>query len=78
MAWEVQQNTLFGGWVNTWTETTDSPDGMIEQPCVYSTEQEAKEALQEFLDDVQAEIDAGDRAPDEGFSEEEFRVAEVK
>lgn len=79
MAWEVQHYTMCDGWVNTWTETTDSPEGIIEQPCVFDTEEEAQTALREFQQEVEQDIETGMREPDEGFDFlNDFRIVEVR
>lgn len=75
MKWEVQQYTLCDGWTNTWS-TTDERTGH-DKPLVFDTEQDAQREINEFLGDIEAEIKAGDRAEDEGYSEDEFRIVEL-
>ncbi len=77
--YEVQHFTLCDGWVNTWSSTEKSPDGrFIEVPETFPTRKEAQEALDEFLADIQDEIDAGQRAADEGYDPDNFRIAQVQ
>lgn len=74
MRWEIQQYTLCDGWANTWTVHHD--DGRSE-PETFASHREAQDALDEFLIEIDEEIEAGQRAPDEGFSDEEFRIVRV-
>lgn len=75
IAYEVQTFTLCDGWINTWTIIHE--DGSTE-PEIYATEAEAQAAIDEFLADIQAEIDAGERSPDEGYDRDDYRVARVQ
>lgn len=74
MAYEIQQYTLFYGWVNTWTYTDNAGE---EQPEAFDTIEEAQAALDEYLADIQSEIDAGQRGVDEGYDPAEFRIRYV-
>lgn len=73
MVWEVQHHALCQGWVNCWSEQVDG----VSRPLVYNTEEEAALDLQVFLKEIAAEIDAGERDPDQGYEADEFRVVEV-
>ena len=73
MAYEVQTYTLCDGWINTGSVEQDG----ISYPETFTSREEAKAALDEFLADIQAEIDAGERTPDEGYSSEEFAIVEI-
>jgi hypothetical protein len=75
MKWEVQHYTLCDGWINTWS-ITDERIGH-DKPLVFETEQDAQREIDEFLGDIEAEVEAGERAEDEGYSEDEFRIVEV-
>lgn len=76
--YEVQTFTLCDGWTNTWSVSQQgSDDTYIEVPETFATEAEAQLALNEFLEEIQAEIDAGQRAPDEGYDPAEFHVVPV-
>jgi hypothetical protein len=75
MKWEVQHYTLCDGWINTWFATDERTGHEI--PLVFETEQDAQREIDEFLSDIQAEIEEGDRTGDEGYSEDEFRIVEV-
>lgn len=70
MKYEVQHYTLCDGWTNTWTICEDG----IEKPHVFDSQEEAQAELDEFFEDIAAEIQAGERKPDEGYSRDEFRV----
>lgn len=74
MTYEVQQYTLCQGWVNTWT--VHEPDGSS-KPETFATAEDAAAALAAFLAEIDAEIAAGDRAPDEGYDAGEFRIVPV-
>jgi hypothetical protein len=72
MAYEVQTYTLCDGWINTWSVEEDG----ISYPETFASRKEAEAAL-DVMADIQAEIDAGERAPDEGYSCEEFAIVEI-
>jgi hypothetical protein len=72
--YEVQTFCICGGWQNVWHIT--EADG-TERPETFETKHEATSALVEFLEDIQNEINAGHRQPDEGYSREEFRVVKI-
>lgn len=74
MTYEVQTLTICDGWINTWT--VHHPDGTSE-PETFGTAQEAQAALDEFIADIQAEIDAGQHTADEGYSADEFRIVKA-
>lgn len=69
MSWEVQHYTVCGGWVNTWQ--------VDDQPQRFATREDAQAELDQFLAEILAEIEAGDRDPDAGYSADEFRVVPV-
>ena len=73
--YEIHTWTLCDGWINCWT-TTDERGTLA--PDTYPTVEATQAAIDEFLEDIQAEIDAGERAPDEGYDPEELGIAEVK
>lgn len=66
----VLHYTLCDGWTNTWS--------VNDQPMTFDSVEEAQAELDEFLADIQSEIDSGDRAPDEGYSQDEFKIEEVR
>lgn len=66
----VEQWTICGGWENNWSED--------DQPQTFATEAEAQAEIDEFMDDIAAEIAAGNRAEDEGYDREEFRIVPVQ
>lgn len=73
MAWEVQQQTLCQGWVNTWSEEVDGES----RPLRYDSKVEAETDLFAFIIEIDLEIAAGERDPDNGYDPEDFRVIEV-
>ncbi len=72
--YEIQTFTLCDGWINTWRiiqkDNTEIPE-------TFATADEAWQALYEFLHEIQEEIDAGDRSPDEGYSFEDYRIIPI-
>ena len=72
--YEVQTHTLCQGWINCWMvhETDEST-----YPETFPTRKAAGKALDEFMNDIQAEIDAGQRKPDEVYDREDFRIVKV-
>ncbi len=74
MTYEVQHFTLCDGWINTWAVLNE--DGSSE-PETFETIEAAEAAIAEFLADIQAEIDAGQREPDAGYSLDEFRIVKA-
>lgn len=77
--YEVQHFTLCDGWINTWSYSAEILKGrFIEFPETFASREEAREALDEFLADIQEEIHAGQREADEGYDPDDFRIAEVQ
>ena len=71
MPYEVQHYTLLDGWINTWSYA--EADGVM-QPETFATADEAKAALDEFFEDLEEEVAAGQMAP---HDRDEFRVRQV-
>ena len=71
MRYEVQHYTLLYGWVNTWAYA--EADGVM-QPETFATAAEATAALDEFFEDVEEEVAAGQMAP---CDRDAFRVRPV-
>jgi len=71
MHYEVQHYTLLDGWINTWSYTEG--DGVM-QPETFATADEAKAALEEYFQDLEEEVRAGQSGP---YSRDEFRVRHV-
>lgn len=73
--YEVQTWTLCDGWINTWSYAeTDN----IMRPETFPTMETAQQALDEFLFDIQSEIDTGQRSADEGYDAGDYRIKEVQ
>ena len=76
--YEVRTETLCDGWINTWSVSEETADNIFtEVPETFTTRKEAQQALDEFLADIQDEIDAGQRDPEDGYARVDFRIAEV-
>ena len=77
--YEVQTWTLCDGWINTWSISEEVGDNIFtEVHETFATREEAQQALDEFLSDIQSEIDAGQRSADEGYDAEDYRIKEVQ
>jgi len=70
--YEVQQNTICDGWVNTWHEWDD---GNNEIPMRFDTYEEAEVELMEYLNDYRKAYECGDIESPE--NPEDFRIVEV-
>jgi hypothetical protein len=71
LTYEVQHYTLFYGWVNTWSYA--EADGVM-QPETFATAAEAQAALDEFYQDLEEEVAAGQMAP---HYRDAFRVRQI-
>jgi hypothetical protein len=72
MAYEVQENCLFGGWTNTWSYEDDNG---VTIPTIFDTKEEAEMALDYFFDDCQTAVDDG-HMPDIP-DRYDFRIVEI-
>ncbi len=70
MKYEVQHYTLCDGWTNTWTIYENE----IEKPHVFDSAEEAQAELDEFFQDIENEIQAGERKFSESYNREDFLV----
>ncbi|MES1026632.1 hypothetical protein ABN584_27440 [Gloeocapsa sp. BRSZ] len=75
MPYEVRQCTVCTGWVNNWL--IHQEDGSS-HPQTFQTIEEAQAEIDEFLADIEAEIQSGDRQSDEGYHISEFQIVEVQ
>lgn len=73
MTYEVQTRTLCDGWVNTW----HIEENGVFSPETFPTREAAQAALDEFFAEIAEEIEVGQRAPNEGYGEDEFRIVKV-
>ena len=71
---EVHTWTLCEGWVNCWTVTDEHGN---EQPDSYQTIETAQAEIDELFDDIKSEIESGERAPDEDFERDDYRIFDV-
>lgn len=72
--YEVQLYTLCQGWINTWSIVDDN---RISEPHLFESIEDAQAELDEFFEDIQSEIDCGDRQADEGHDREDFRIVRI-
>lgn len=70
MLYEVQQSTLCEGWINNWSDG----DGIYD---TYETKEEAQKEIDDFFEEIQSQIDTGEREADNGYERDEYRVAEI-
>tara|TARA_R110000744_G_scaffold91600_1_gene177691 strand:- start:153 stop:380 length:228 start_codon:yes stop_codon:yes gene_type:complete len=75
MTYEIQHNTWVDGWVNTSTTTGDEGN---ELPLVFDTHAEAQAEIDEHMGEIGDQIKSGERAADEGYDPDDFRIREVK
>ena len=71
---ELQQHTWVDGWVNA--STTEDADGN-EIPLVFDTHAEAQAEIDDYMGEIDDQIASGERAADEGYDSDEFRVVEI-
>jgi hypothetical protein len=71
MPYEVQHYTLLDGWINTWSYA--EADGVM-QPETFATADKAQAALDEYFQDLEEEVEAGQSGP---YSRDEFCVRYV-
>ena len=69
MRYEIQHLTLCDGWINTWS------DGETGEPTVYSSYAEAKEELEDFLDN-EAEAYFNGWIEDK-YDADDYRIVEI-
>ena len=64
--------TVCDGWINTWmiheSEKTE--------PETFNSIEDAKAAINEFIREINEEIEYGERGEEDGYSEEDFRIRE--
>jgi len=63
--------TICEGWVNCWTVTDEHGD---EQLSRYQTIETAQAEIDELFEDIESEIESGERAPDEGYDRDDYRI----
>jgi len=74
MKYEIQHETWVDGWINT--STTEDADGN-EIPLIFDTHAEAQTEIDEYMGEIDDQIASGERAADEGYDPDDFRVAEI-
>jgi len=72
MAYEVQENCLFGGWTNTWSYEDDNG---VTIPTVFDTREDAEAELDWFFQEMQEAFESGNMTdiPDRY----DFRIIEI-
>ncbi len=70
---EVQTLSICDGWINSWFAT----DKKGTRPVTFASYAAAEAHINEYLDDVQLEIETGERGADEGFDRNNFRIVEI-
>ena len=68
MKWEIQEFTVFEGWVNTWMDGDD-------KPVVFDTKEDAETALTDYLDDINQAVKDGDIQS--SYNREGFRIVPI-
>lgn len=71
---EIQTFSICDGWTNSWLIT----DKHCDRPETFTSYAEAQAEINDFLEDTQLEIDAGERSADEGFDRNEFCIVEIR
>ncbi len=70
MKYEVRMFTLCDGWINTWMVCEDGKT----EPETFNTREDAQTAIDEFIEEVNREIERGERPSGDGYSEEDFQI----
>jgi len=70
---EVQTFTLCDGWINCWSIT----DEQGTRPETFDTRAEAQAEIDTFFQEIELQIKAGERQPDEGYSRDEYQILEI-
>lgn len=69
--YEVHTYTLCDGWVNCWSTIDENHK---EEPTTFETIKEAQTEIDELMQDIKYQIDAGERNPDEAYDPEDYRI----
>ena len=69
--YEVHASTLCQGWVNCWRVTDDNG---IDRPERFASIEAAQIEIDGLIADIQAEINRGERAENEGYNLEEYAI----
>jgi len=72
--WELQNWTFVVFWVDT--GTTENQQGE-EVPLVFNTRAEAQAELDDFMSTIEGQIESGEREPDHGYDQNDWRIREV-
>ena len=72
--YEIQNWTFVDGWVNTSTEENEQGE---EVPLVFNTRAEAQAELDDFMSTIEGQIESGEREPDHGYDQNDWRIREV-
>jgi hypothetical protein len=69
MAFEVQTNTVFYGWLNCWRDHDASRGCFLE---TFNTREDAQAAIDEYISQINGETPAGQPSP--GYTREQMRI----
>ena len=72
--WELQNWTFVDGGINTSTEENEKGE---EVPLVFNTRAEAQTELDDFMGEIADQIESGEREPDHGYDQNDWRIREV-
>ena len=70
---EVQTFTLCDGWINCWS----IEDEHGSRPETFDTHAEAQAEIDDFFEEIELQIEAGERDPDDGYSRDEYQIVEI-
>lgn len=70
--WIVQEETVCDGWVNNWSDPSDS--GEL-QPQTFDSYEAAEEELTDFLEEIDEAIKRGDMTG--GYNRDQYRIIPV-
>lgn len=74
MPYEVQMYTLCDGWINTWSVHHEDGSSQLQ---TFPTIEAAQAEIETFLAEIEAQIENGERQPDEGYDLDDFRIMKV-
>jgi hypothetical protein len=74
MKYEVQQYFECSGWTSTFAP--EDEDG-TRIPAYFDTTEAAQAEIDAFFDEIQSQIETGERPAENGYSRQEFRVVSV-
>lgn len=70
---EVHTFTFCDGWTNCWSISDERGD----RPETFPTYALAEAEINDFLVEIQIQIEAGERDPDDGYDRSEYQIVEI-